>query len=828
MSRELEVLQRRLERERSARREAEAILEQKALELYHANNALRSLNEGLEHEVADRTAELSTEQTRLRSLITNLDSGVLLENENRQIVLVNSTFCALFNIPALPEHLEGADCSQSAEQVKHFFADPDYFVARIETLLLHKEVCVEEVLPLADGRIFSRTFIPVFANQKYLGHLWKYRDTTQEYYAAETLRQSEEKYRGLIENMELGLMEVDNCEKIVRAYPRFCEMTGYFEAELIGRSAVDTFLPPEFLPVLQEQSQQRSTGKAGAYEIQIFKKGGGRIWVLISGAPIFGPDGHIVGSLGIHYDITAQKKLQRDLEEARFKAEAAQEAEKQFLANMSHEIRTPLNAIIGMAHLLYDTQPTPEQREYLDILRNSSEMLRNLISDVLDLSKIRAGHLEIQEKAFDLVGMVRTLVKSSQLRLDDKPVSISLSVDNAIDHLVLGDELLLHQILNNLVGNAEKFTEKGKIEVSVRLVGSSDQPKKIFEIRISDTGIGIPLEKQEMIFQSFRQVDGDIKRKFGGTGLGLAITKQIIESQGGTIQVDSTVGKGSTFTVNIPYRFSDIPIQDATYSELVLQELDAEGKHILVVEDNHMNRKYIGALLRKWQVQHTFAQNGKEGVQIARSQRFDLILMDIQMPEMDGYEASIAIRQSSNPNTHTPIVALTASALISQKNKAFAAGMNDYVSKPFKPAQLFEKIALYCGRAAAGATITGDTFQFHPRLDAEALQGLYDSDLEYARDMFEVFLQNTHPELAVLEAAFQAGDLNAFARQVHKIKPTFAMVGLSDLEELLQQLETAAKTQDPDITAIAARYDTLKAYLPNALAAVESDFEKLK
>ena len=363
-----DLLKRRVERERLARKQAEAILEGKALELYYANNELRTLNENLEHKVAQRTAEL---------------------------------------------------------------------------------------------------------------------------------RASEEKYRGIIENMELGLMEVDNEGIIVRAYPRFCEMVGYHENELIGRDAIAVFIPDDFLPVMHQQSQDRANGQAGIYEIQLRKKNGEYIWVLISGSLIYDLNGAIIGSVGIHYNVTNQKKMQGDLEIAKKQAEHAEQAQKQFLANMSHEIRTPLNAILGMSHLLYDTQPSDEQYEYLDILKKSAEMLRDLISDVLDLSKIKSGKLEIQEKTFDLVGLVRSLVKSYQLRITDKPLKIELHIDERLQNLIIGDDLLLNQILNNLIGNANKFTAKGIIKVTVK-IKSYKLDRLILEFKVSDTGIGIEDAKQEL------------------------------------------------------------------------------------------------------------------------------------------------------------------------------------------------------------------------------------------------------------------------------------------------------------------------------------------
>jgi PAS domain S-box-containing protein len=837
MNKEIELLKRRIDRERLARRQAESILEQKALELYNANWELRVLNESLEFKITERTRALETSQTRLEALIGNLHSGILVEDESRHIVLTNQMFCDIFNIPAPPEVLTGMDCSQSAEQSKHLFENPEEFVARVEAILSKKEAVINEKCVMCDGRVYERDYVPILLDGQYSGHLWQYSDITSEHYAREDLVRSEEKYRGIIENMELGLMEVDNGGYIVRPYPRFCTMVGYEADELMGKDAISVLLPPEFLPVLQQQAVDRAGGIATVYEIQLIKKDGSRIWVIISGAPIFDLDGSIVGSIGIHYDITYQKNLQHELEEAKHRAEEAQEAEKQFLANMSHEIRTPLNAIIGMAHLLYDTQPTAEQKEYLSVLKNSAEILRGLISDVLDLSKIRSGNFEMQHNEFDIVGLVRSMVKTFQMRFEDKPLAIVLEMDESLEYMVMGDDLMMNQILINLIGNAEKFTASGTITVSLR-VKSREEGHIEIEFSISDTGIGIPKEKHDLIFQSFRQVDGDIKRKFGGTGLGLAITKQLIEMQGGTIRLDSELGKGTTFSFNMFYQETDkkILLEDKPIPENT--RIEAVGKRVLVVEDNHMNRKYISTLLKKWQVDYQMAHNGLEGVEMARMERFDLILMDIQMPVMDGYEATIAIRNSANLNRDTPIIALTASAMLSQKDKAFRAGMNDYVSKPFKPSQLFEKIQEFCTQKeeirsensvnTEGVETTEDTvFKFDKRLNSDLLADLYGDDTAYACDMFEMFLTVALPEFATLRIAVAEKNTDEVARLAHKLKPTFGMVGLSDLEQKMQAIEHSAKKKEaPSVWTVL--FEDLEKYTQTAIAAVQNDFNKLK
>jgi PAS domain S-box-containing protein len=649
------------------------------------------------------------------------------------------------------------------------------------------------------------------------------------------LRTSEEKFRGIIENMEFGLLEVDTYGLIVQAYPRFCEMVGYEVEELIGKDAALIFLPKTFLPVLKQQYIDRQQGKGGVYEVQMIKKGGERIWFLFSGTPLFDVNGTMTGSIGIHYDITYSKKLQIALDEARRRAEAAQDAEKQFLANMSHEIRTPLNAIIGMAHLLYDTEPTEEQREFLGILKNSAEILRVLISDVLDLSKIRSGNIEVQKVEMDVVGIVRTLVKSSQLRLEDRPLSIEAHIDPKLHLMVVGDDLLLNQILTNLIGNAEKFTAKGSIDVSVR-IKKRHNTRLLLEFTVADTGIGIPKYKHQAIFQTFQQVDGDIKRKFGGTGLGLAITKQLIELQGGAIAVKSRLGRGSVFTFTIPYEASNkVAISETPETlESMSLDLDAVGKTILVVEDNYMNRKYISTLLKKWRIDHDIAHHGKEAFAMARKKPYDLILMDVQMPEMDGYETTIAIRNSQNFNRETPIIALTASALVSQKDRALSVGMNDYLSKPFKPAQLFEKLQSFGQRTAItegvnthSSEVEEAVFSYNPRLDKKMLKELYADDLDYAREMFDTFIHKSLPEVALLKRQLSTENWTELGRLAHKLKPSFGMVGLGDMEEKMQCLEDMAKGY-PNYIGLYTLLTDFEKELPAAVEAVESDLKKLK
>ncbi|TDB63725.1 PAS domain S-box protein [Arundinibacter roseus] len=648
----------------------------------------------------DRTArklteeKLDTTQLRLSSLISNLHSGILVEDENRYTVLVNQAICDIFDLPTSPENLIGLDCSQWAEQSKHLFKQPEEFVARIDELLRNKQLVVNEQLEMNNNRYLERDYIPIFSGNSYLGHLWRYNDITEVYETQELIRRSEEKYRGIIENMELGLLEVDIDEVILKAYGYFCSMVGYEPEELIGKKATEILLPVDYYELMANNQQKRLKGESGSYEMPLIKKDGSLIWVLVSAAPVYNHLGEVSGSIGIHYNITNRKQLETDLALAKNLAEEAQIAEKEFLANMSHEIRTPLNAIIGMASLLYDTRPTPEQLEYIDILKVSANFLLSLISDLLDMAKIEAGRIEIQARAFDLAGSLRTLQRTFQLKMEGRPIQVEASLDINVPSTVVGDEVLLHQILMNLLGNADKFTEKGKIGIRVKPMHQTNTHITL-EFQVFDTGIGIAEDKLDLIFQKFKQVNDRQRQKHKGTGLGLAIVKELVRLQGGEIRATSTPKQGTVFTFTITYGLTSgvsVAVKPAPVLGNLSDNASLAGRRILVVEDSLMNQKYISTVLNKWQVVFEIAQDGQEAVSKAHQALYDLILMDLQMPIMDGYEATIAIRSTQNPNQQTPIVALTASAMLDQKEKALKSGMDDFLTKPFTPPQLEDKI----------------------------------------------------------------------------------------------------------------------------------------
>jgi PAS domain S-box-containing protein len=503
--------------------------------------------------------------------------------------------------------------------------------------------------------------------------------------AEERTRLSEEKFRSIIEHMQLGLVESDLDGKITHVYNWFLKMSGYTAEEIIGKPAKETLLDRASWPELDKQLESRKRGEYGVYEALLKRKHGENMWVIISGAPLFDLEKRVIGSVGIFFDITHQKLTEEALDLALKESEKAMKAREMFFAVVSHEIRTPMNAILGMSHLLADTTLTGDQREYLNAIRTSADGLMGIINDILDLSKIKSGKFNIERVEFNLVKLLRDMHQTINVKAREKKLDFLLEIDNEIEGLYSGDPVRIRQILINLTGNAVKFTSKGQVRLSVKILRRENDTDSI-RFEVEDTGIGIAKEKFALLFETFTQVHSPEHGSFEGTGLGLSISRQLVELMSGELKVESEVGKGScfSFVISLP--------KCNTRQEENTGQLDFKGlenRNVLLVEDNAINRFLASTILKKWHINVTEAESGEDALALVRENHFDTIIMDMQMPRLDGLEASRKIR---GMGIFTPIIALTANAYEEDREKCIEAGMNAFISKPFNPETLFEAL----------------------------------------------------------------------------------------------------------------------------------------
>ncbi|MEZ4924844.1 MAG: ATP-binding protein [Saprospiraceae bacterium] len=621
-------------------------------------------------------------------------------------------------------------------------------------------------------------------------HIQLKEETQQRLEAQQAIKESEEKYRGALENMELGLLEVNPDGHIIRANNAICQMLGYQADELVGKQERSLYrIPEDSENVLTNWTYANTPGRHHSYELQFNHKNGAPVWVLMSRAPVINPHGQNTGSFGIYFDITARKTLEQELSDAKMVAERARLAERQFITHMSHEIRTPINAVIGMTHLLSTTKLDETQKDYLNSLDFSAKSLLGIIDNILDLSKIDAGVIEFEQQPFDLDYFQKNLVRSFKFKSEEKNLLLYGESDPDIDHIVVGDPIRLNQILTNLLANALKFTENGEVSLHVKLLSRS-AGKYLIQFRVHDTGIGIPEDKLDTIFEYFKQADPQISRKFGGTGLGLTIVKQLVEMQGGTIHIESEEGKGSDFIFELSFGDSGIPVESRQeHAGLEYQTADNRiaGSHVMIVEDNLLNQKLLCKTLEGWDCTYAVAHNSAEAINLSKQQQFDIILMDIHMPDQDGFETTGIIRNDTqNINKTTPIIALTAAAMADEKRKALDAGMNSFLTKPISPNSLLDHLCQYIkpsenAKKAPQFCKPLDFTSNEP--DLSYLKKISNGDPEFILGILNDFKKEADQAVAELERYAQEGDLEKTFALLHKLQPNFAMLGLNTLCE---------------------------------------------
>lgn len=504
---------------------------------------------------------------------------------------------------------------------------------------------------------------------------------------------------------------------------------------------------------------------------------------------------------------TDLEKLSDRVQELIRQREKDRLAKEQFLANMSHEIRTPMNAILGMSSLLVKSGLNQRQQQFMEAIHHSSRNLLVIINDILDLSKIEAGKLKLEQIGFRPEQIIRHSLEGFALEAGRKQLALNRDLATASGYILVGDPYRFNQILLNLVGNAIKFTEWGSVSVTLRMHKQSGE-QLLAELVVTDTGIGIPEEKLKTIFESFTQADEGTTRKYGGTGLGLSITKRLCEMQGGTVAVESVMGQGTTFRVRLPYKIgseSDLPVEQERLQPLT----DGRTIRVLLAEDHEYNQLYAISLLQEWNFDIDIAPDGKAAIDLLSNRSYDIVLMDVHMPVMSGIEATRHIRTRMNESVRSiPIVALTADAIKEDQELFIEAGMNACVTKPFDANQLHQVILRLLKKEHKRSDATGrpeakapvepvNLSDTEPLVDLTFLKKMSRGNRNFVTGMINLFFETTQPLIEQVKRCEASGEWERLRRNLHKMKPSIDSMGMRTLKGWISRIEIAIdKKQD--------------------------------
>jgi PAS domain S-box-containing protein len=660
----------------------------------------------------------------------------------------------------------------------------------------------------------------------------------------EVMQTIESRYaRSLIEASRDPLFTISPEGKITDMNNASIKITGVPREQLIGTDFFDYFTEPG----KAREGYQEVFAKGFVADYPLTMRDREFTDVLFNGSVYKDEDGNVLGIVVVARNIAEQKRNERELIEARVAAELATaiaeeaqstaeeatriakdavKAKQQFLSNMSHEIRTPMNAIIGFTRVLLKTDLSAKQKEYLTAIKMSGDALIVLINDILDLAKVDAGKMTFEQTPFKMASSIAAMLQLFETKIQEKNLALVKEYDKEIPEVLVGDPARLHQIIMNLVGNAVKFTSRGQITVSARFVRETEE-QAIIEFAVKDTGIGIPADKLDKIFENFQQATNGTARTYGGTGLGLAIVKQLVESQGGSINVQSVIEEGSVFSFTLGFQKT----KTKTVLEEVMIEPDAGIKNIrvLVVEDMALNQLLMKTLLDDFGFERDIVSNGKLAIEKLVTNSYDIILMDLQMPEMNGFEATEYIRNTLN--SQVPIIALTADVTTVDLAKCKAVGMNDYIAKPVDEGLLYSKIVglikkpMFMTRVNSHDMIRVRATKY---TDLAYLMRRTKSDPKLMMEMISLYLEQTPPLVKSMKQAIQEKDWKSLQASVHKMIPSFSIVGISpEFENMAKKIQEYAIAQG-QTDGVHEMVHQLDGVCTQACWELEEEFDQLK
>jgi PAS domain S-box-containing protein len=622
--------------------------------------------------------EIIDKESIYKTLFNNSPSGIIIENSKGKIIDCNIAVCNIFGYTKeeflsknVRNLVPNAFHDEVAENINKILSGKvlDHIVTNIRKDGSYCFLALRETnILLPDGKC---------------GILAMVNDITKRKEIEIALKQSEEKYRSLVENITEVIFSVDLKGKFTYISPLIEQFAGYKVEEIIGNPFTD-YIHPDDLEGLVESFQKSLSGVIEPYEFRVFDNNG-KIKHLRSTSKLQYENSDPIGLHGILIDITHRKIFEEELTKAKEEAESAVKAKSQFLATISHEIRTPMNGVIGMTDLLLHTNLDNEQNDYVETIKSSGEILLSLINDILDFSKIESGKLKLENQPCNIKKCFNELVNAFSIYANEKKIKITTSIDEKVPNTFITDPGRIKQVLTNLISNAVKYTDSGEINISVQYI-STTSDNIILQFSVKDTGIGISKESISQLFQPFTQLDASSTRKYGGTGLGLIISKHLVEMMKGKIKVESEQSKGSVFTFTITVK-RDTENQKLNFEKKPLnfnlaQEIPLK---ILLVEDNLINQKVTVKLLKRFGYIIDLTANGVEAIEAVKKKYYDIIFMDIQMPVLDGFEATKHILKMFPKEKCPTIIAMTAAVMKGDKERCLNSGMKDYIPKPVLP-----------------------------------------------------------------------------------------------------------------------------------------------
>ncbi len=645
-------------------------------------------------------------------------------------------------------------------------------------------------------------------------------------------KESERRFRKVLESIGDNVWEHDFSTGTTYFSKSYDHFLGYSTEELTNNQLLWwNGVHQDDLHLLEESDRRYRNREADSHnlEYRIIHKDGSIHWVLDRGVTIArNLAGEPLRIVGTHTDITAQKKLEAELIKSREHAEMLARTKETFLANMSHEIRTPMNAIMGMSNQLAKTALNTQQAFYLNTINTAAENLLVIINDILDLSKIEAGKLTVEQIAFEPAKVIDHARQVLLHKAEEKGLTLTCSVfDASIAPVLIGDPYRLNQVMLNLISNAIKFTEKGGVDIQCKVV-QNEAMTQTLEVTLADTGIGMEPEFVERLFDKFSQEYESVSRKYGGTGLGMSICKELVELMGGTMAVRSNKGEGSTISFCIPFaKGAHLPLAEKT--DVAIREGFLKGKRIMVADDNDMNRLVAATILENYGAVIQEAVNGRVAVMMALQAKPDLILMDIQMPEMNGYEAT---RQLRKEQFTMPIVALTANAIRGEQEKCLKAGMNDYVTKPFKEEDLLRTLMRYTepseNRPAPQPQASHADHSKPAGYSLDNLNAISRGNEAFVRKMLQLFIDQAPATMQKMQDALAQGDSDEISKLAHRLKPSLHNLGMEEAAAQIRTIEKdaaemlAAETLSPCINDVATRVASVVQALRNYLGSADN------